>query len=127
MRAFQQYARRTVEETWLDGDALLWIKWQLLQVPGHLLLRSAAYPQKRQLVAFDSVSGRLHSLKSASRAGPDCDPRRSGACAGLYLWASEGYATAGWLSPLGSAAAPAELSLIGAGWWLCGLRVYARF
>ena len=74
IRAFEQLARRTVEEAWLAGDALLRIKQQLPHgtwtpalaergIPARTAQRCIrlrqAYPQKRQLVAFDSVSAAL--------------------------------------------------------------------
>ena len=74
IRAFEQLARRTVEEAWLAGDALLRIKQQLPHgtwtpalaergIPARTAQRCIrlrqAYSQKRQLVAFDSVSAAL--------------------------------------------------------------------
>ena len=74
LQAFQQYARRTVEEAWLAGDALMRIKEQLphggwrsgLEERG--ITKSTAhrfislrkkYPQMSQLGTFSSVSAAL--------------------------------------------------------------------
>jgi len=74
IRAFELLARRTVEEAWLAGDALLRIKQQLPHgawtpaleergIPARTAQRfirlRQTYPQKRQLVDFDSVSAAL--------------------------------------------------------------------
>ena len=74
LQAFQQYARRTVEEAWLAGDALMRIKEQLphggwrsgLEERGitkstaHRFIRlRKKYPQMSQLGTFASVSAAL--------------------------------------------------------------------
>ena len=78
LRAFEQLARRTVEEAWLAGDALLRIKHQLphgawtpaleergihpRQARRFIQLRQK-YPQIGQIVRFDSVSAALTDSK----------------------------------------------------------------
>ena len=74
IRAFEQLARRTVEEAWMAGDALLRIKEQLphgawtpslrergipVRTAQRFLRLRQNYPQKRQIVAFASVSAAL--------------------------------------------------------------------
>ena len=87
IRAFEQLARRTVEEAWLAGDALLRIKEQLphgawtpaleergipVRTAQRFIRLRQTYPQKRQLVAFDSVSAALTSKRprTKARSGP---------------------------------------------------------
>ena len=82
IRAFEQLARRTVEEAWLAGDALLRIKEQLphgawtpslrergipVRTAQRFLRLRQNYPQKRQIVAFDSVSAALTKSKPAEK------------------------------------------------------------
>ena len=88
IRAFDQLARRTVEEAWLAGDALLRIKEQLPHgawtpalrergIPLHTAQRFIRlrqnYPQKRQIVAFASVSAALTKSKPAEKP-PESKP-----------------------------------------------------
>ena len=82
IRAFEQLARRTVEEAWLAGDALLRIKEQLphgawtpalrergipVRTAQRFLRLRQNYPQKRQIVAFASVSAALTKSKPAEK------------------------------------------------------------
>lgn len=82
IRAFEQLARRTVEEAWLAGDALLRIKEQLphgawtpalrergipLRTAQRFLRLRQNYPEKRQIVAFASVSAALTKSKPAEK------------------------------------------------------------
>ena len=84
LRAFEQLARRTVEEAWLAGDALLRIKQQLphgawtpaLKERG-IAVRSARrfiqlrqkYPENGQLGRFDSVTAALTDKKAGKSGG----------------------------------------------------------
>ena len=84
LRAFEQLARRTVEEAWLAGDALLRIKEQLphgawtpaLKERG-IAVRSARrfiqlrqkYPEIGQIGRFGSVSAALTDKKSEKSGG----------------------------------------------------------
>ena len=82
IRAFEQLARRTVEEAWLAGDALLRIKEQLphgawtpalrergipLRTAQRFIRLRQNYPQRRQIVAFASVSAALTKNKPAEK------------------------------------------------------------
>ena len=83
LRAFEQLARRTVEEAWLAGDSLLRIKQQLphgawtpaleergihpRQARRFIQLRQK-YPQIGQIVRFDSVSAALTDSKKPKPA-----------------------------------------------------------
>ena len=82
IRAFEQLARRTVEEAWMAGDALLRIKellphgaWTPALRERGIPVRTAQrflrlrqnYPQKRQIVAFASVSAALTKSKPAEK------------------------------------------------------------
>jgi len=82
IRAFEQLARRTVEEAWLAGDALLRIKEQLphgawtpalrergipLRTAQRFLRLRQNYPEKRQIVAFASVSAALTKSRPAEK------------------------------------------------------------
>ena len=82
IRAFEQLARRTVEEAWLAGDVLLRIKEQLphgawtpalrergipLRTAQRFIRLRQNYPQKRQIVAFASVSAALTKNKPAEK------------------------------------------------------------
>ena len=82
IRAFEQLARRTVEEAWMAGDALLRIKEQLphgawtpalrergipVRTAQRFLRLRQNYPQKRQIVAFASVSAALTKNKPAGK------------------------------------------------------------
>lgn len=82
IRAFEQLARRTVEEAWMAGDALLRIKEQLphgawtpalrergipVRTAQRFLRLRQNYPQKRQIVAFASVSAALTKSKPAGK------------------------------------------------------------
>ena len=89
LRAFEQLARRTVEEAWLAGDSLLRIKQQLphgawtpaleergihpRQARRFIQLRQK-YPQIGQIVRFDSVSAALTDSKKPKPA-PTEQPR----------------------------------------------------
>ncbi len=88
IRAFEQLARRTVEEAWLAGDALLRIKEQLPHGAWTPALRERGipvrtaqrfirlrqnYPQKRQIVAFASVSAALTKSRPAEKP-PESSP-----------------------------------------------------
>lgn len=89
LQAFQQYARRTVEEAWLAGDALMRIKEQLphggwrsgLEERG--ITKSTAhrfislrkkYPQMSQLGTFSSVSAALTAKPRDSNTDPEEQP-----------------------------------------------------
>lgn len=80
MRTFEQLARRTVEEAWLAGDALLRIKQQLphgawtpaladrgisIHVAKRLIRLRRKYPEIVQIARFDSVSSALTDRKKA--------------------------------------------------------------
>ncbi|MCY3991844.1 MAG: hypothetical protein OXF50_11535 [Caldilineaceae bacterium] len=80
LRAFEQLARRTVEEAWLAGDSLLRIKQQLphgawtpaleerrisTQLARRLIRLRRKYPQIVQIERFDSVSAALTDSKKA--------------------------------------------------------------
>ena len=80
LRAFEQLARRTVEEAWLAGDALLRIKQQLphgawtpaladrgisVHVAKRLIRLRRKYPEIVQIARFDSVSAALTDSKKA--------------------------------------------------------------
>ena len=80
LRTFEQLARRTVEEAWLAGDALLRIKQQLphgawtpaleerrisTQLARRLIRLRRKYPQIVQIERFDSVSAALTDRKKA--------------------------------------------------------------
>ena len=80
IRAFEQLARRTVEEAWLAGDALLRIKQQLphgtwtpaladrgisVHVAKRLIRLRRKYPEIVQIARFDSVSAALTDSKKA--------------------------------------------------------------
>ena len=80
LRTFEQLARRTVEEAWLAGDALLRIKQQLphgawtpaleerrisTQLARRLIRLRRKYPQIVQIERFDSVSAALTDSKKA--------------------------------------------------------------
>ncbi|MXY92314.1 MAG: hypothetical protein F4047_03020 [Caldilineaceae bacterium SB0670_bin_27] len=82
IRAFEQLARRTVEEAWLAGDALLRIKDQLphgawtpalrergipVRTAQRFLRLRQNYPEKRQIVAFASVSAALTKSRPAEK------------------------------------------------------------
>ncbi|MDE0143472.1 MAG: hypothetical protein OXI80_08200 [Caldilineaceae bacterium] len=82
IRAFEQLARRTVEEAWLAGDALLRIKEQLphgawtpalrergipVRTAQRFLRLRQNYPEKRQIVAFASVSAALTKSRPAEK------------------------------------------------------------
>ena len=79
LRAFEQLARRTVEEAWLAGDALLRIKEQLphgawtpaleergipVRTARRFIQLRQKYPQIGQIVRFDSVSTALTDGKA---------------------------------------------------------------
>ena len=84
LQAFEQLARRTVEEAWLAGDALLRIKEQLphgawtpaleergippRQARRFIQLRQK-YPENGQIVHFGSVSAALTDKKSEKSGG----------------------------------------------------------
>ena len=84
LRAFEQLARRTVEEAWLAGDALLRIKEQLphgawtpalkergihpRQARRFIQLRQK-YPEIGQIVRYGSVSAALTDKKSEKSGG----------------------------------------------------------
>ena len=84
LRAFEQLARRTVEEAWLAGDALLRIKDQLphgawtpalkergihpRQARRFIQLRQK-YPEIGQIVRYGSVSAALTDKKSEKSGG----------------------------------------------------------
>ena len=87
IRAFEQLARRTVEAAWLAGDALLRIKEQLphgawtpalkergipVRTAQRFIRLRQTYPQKRQLVVFDSVTAALAPRRTEpkQRGGP---------------------------------------------------------
>ncbi|MDE0464620.1 MAG: hypothetical protein OXH93_19535 [Caldilineaceae bacterium] len=80
LRTFEQLARRTVEEAWLAGDALLRIKQQLphgawtpalsdrgisVHVAKRLIRLRRKYPEIVQIARFDSVSAALTDSKKA--------------------------------------------------------------
>ena len=80
IRAFEKLARRTVEEAWLAGDALLRIKQQLphgawtpaladrgisVHVAKRLIRLRRKYPEIVQIARFDSVSAALTDSKKA--------------------------------------------------------------
>ena len=84
LRAFEQLARRTVEEAWLAGDALLRIKEQLPHGAWTPALRERGiapasarrfiqlrkqYPQIAQIERFGSVSAALTDKKSENSGG----------------------------------------------------------
>lgn len=91
IRALEQLARRTVEEGWLVDDALLRIKEKLPHsawtpslrehdVPVHTAQRFLRlrqnHPQKRQLVAFNSVSAALTDSRKSRADERDAPVKR---------------------------------------------------
>lgn len=85
LRTFEQLARRTVEEAWLAGDALLRIKQQLphgawtpaleerrisTQLARRLIRLRRKYPQIVQVERFESVSAALTDRKLADSVVP---------------------------------------------------------
>lgn len=89
IRAFEQLARRTVEEAWLAGDALLRIKQQLphgawtpaladrgisVHVAKRLIRLRRKYPEIVQIARFDSVSAALTDSKGA-KPEPTVQPK----------------------------------------------------
>ncbi len=85
LRTFEQLARRTVEEAWLAGDALLRIKQQLphgawtpsleerrisTQLARRLIRLRRKYPQIVQIERFESVSAALTDRKLADSVVP---------------------------------------------------------
>ena len=89
LRAFEQLARRTVEEAWLAGDTLLRIKQQLphgawtpaladrgisVHVAKRLIRLRRKYPEIVQIARFDSVSAALTDSKKA-KPEPADQPR----------------------------------------------------
>ena len=89
LRAFEQLARRTVEEAWLAGDTLLRIKQQLphgawtpaladrgisVHVAKRLIRLRRKYPEIVQIARFDSVSAALTDSKKPKPA-PTEQPR----------------------------------------------------
>ena len=88
LRAFEQLARRTVEEAWLAGDALLRVKEQLphgvwtpalqergisVHVAKRMMRLRRKYPEIVQIARFETVTSALTDSKKASegeRAAP---------------------------------------------------------